>query len=474
MIWPFGRKQKQTEPAPAIKQVELTASTPEMNEKFMSEHIERIEQSRPMQSVVFLTPYNDKNAKPQGLDLQTTVDEAYKKDATVYAGVETVAQNGSSVPWILRKKEKNENNQYEIMTDHKKYPLIRLLDRPSRRISAKRFFHTVFQRLMCCGNCLAYKVKVGKEVRELILLNPDHLTYKDNGLEITEYVGKPGSPLAGKRYDPDDIVHWMLPDPANPFWGHSPLYAVALAIDVDRKIAEWWNNTLEKGCKKDAIIKYKHALKKREFTQIRAQLEQQVAGFRAGRGFMVLGNEAEVEFLDYDPADLDFINSRKQTKNIISTGMRIPPPMVGDQQAQSVYGNMREARQSFWLEMLLPILAEVRDTMNVSLLADFGLDEFEYNIDFDTSDVESLQALFHEKIKASTLMHAMGYPINMVNKRMDLEMPYVEGGDQPFISANLLPLLDLGKERVEGRDATSTSTSPNRGVDEEDDQEEEE
>lgn len=439
---------------------------PVEDQKFLQEYVDELnsQQQNAYNLATIISPnkLRDDSYVIKGLSLRAAVEEGFKANPIVYCCIEVIATNGSSVPLILRERKKNDNNQFQIIDDVKKYPILKLLERPSKQFSAKRFFHIGIQRLCCCGNFLVLKNRIGKQVKELMILNPDYLDIKHDGVEIEYYEGREHTPYFGKKYLAKDVIHWMLPDPGNPFWGVSPLQVAYLAIDTDRKIGEWWNNTLENGCKKDAVIKYKHALKKKEFLHARSLVEQQVKGFRSGRGFMILGNEAEIDFLDYSPADLDFVESRKQTKNLISSVFRVPPPIVGDHEFSS-YNNMKEARQSFWLDTILPILNEIRDTLNYNLLEDFGMDPYEFMIDYDTSEVESLQRLFYEKIDAAVQLHGMGYPVNMVNRRMDLEMSDVEGGDIPYISANLVPLGDWSNGDLLNEESTSSSTVQSSG-----------
>jgi phage portal protein BeeE len=98
--------------------------------------------------------------------------------------------------------------------------------------------------------------------------------------------------------------------------------------------------------RKDAILKFGHDLTGGQFQRVRNLIDQQLAGFRNGRGWMILGHEVDIEFLNMTPAELDFTQSRETSAKEIMRIFAVPPPILGDMD-QSTYNNMEEATKAF-------------------------------------------------------------------------------------------------------------------------------
>lgn len=297
----------------------------------------------------------------------------------------------------------------------------------------------------------------------MLILDPDWIEYKDNGFEIVSYHGRKKSPYEGNTWAADEIVHFRLANPLNPFWGMSPIQAAYRAVDIDSKIIEWWMNTLENGCKKDMLFRFKHDLTDTQFKRVRSLIDQQVSGFRNGRGYMILGHEAEVSFLNMAPAELDFSKSREKSSQEIMGIFRVPPPIIGDL-SHSTYNNIKEARQSFWLDTIMPLLNDLSAIFSKNLLENFKLDPMIYEISYDATEVEALQRLGFEQWEAISKMVNIGVPLNTAVKYYRIQIPEVEGGDIGYMSHNLVPLgfynEDLKDKKVSENDNDQQPDSP--------------
>lgn len=423
----------------------LTAKMRDFETKYLEEHIEQLNRMNKVDLAVIPSLMSSREYGNKELPLHFAVKEAYAINPTVAACVNVIAQSASLVPFTLRKQGRE--GQYSTIF---KDPILNLLNNPNDTQTQSEFLEQLVMNLYLCGNCLVWKntdreLDRGQDynpkspVTELIILNPDYIEYKDNGFEITGYFGKEKSPYQGNKWDAGEIIHFRLSNPLNMFWGMSPIQAAYKAIDLDSKILAWWMETLENGCRKDMLIKFKHELTDLQYKRVTNLIQNQVAGFRNGRSFMILGHEANVEFLNIAPAELDFTDSRKMSSQEIRGIFRVPGPLIGDLEGATL-NNARELIQYFWLSNIMPLLNDLAAVLGKRLLKNFGKDQNTYSIGYDMTEVPAIQGVVAEKWDTIYKQVQVGVPLNIAIKSWRLQIPEIAGGDVGYMSHNLVPL----------------------------------
>lgn len=439
--WPFFKKKDTSADDPAF-----IAKVEDFTKKYLEEYIVQLQSLNraDVAAIPFLAPNSEFGLKE--LPLACVVKEAYLMNPTVFSCVNDISKSVASAPFCLQKKSGKDGEFVTIFI----HELLDLLESPNNTHTRNDFIKTVMTHLLLCGNALLWKNfnksksrtkdgPRGKGVTELIILDPDLIEYKDNGFEITGYFGKEKTPLAGNKWNPDEIVHFRLINPLNPFWGISPIQAAWRSVDIDSKILDWWLNSLANGCKKDAILKFKHDLTPSQYQRIRSLIDQQLAGFLNGRGWMILGHEMEIEFLNMTPAELDFTKSREMSSKEIMRIFAVPPPIEGDMQ-NSAYHNMEEATKTFWLSNVCGHLNDICAVMTKRLVPDFALDVRNYYLSYDIQAIEPLRKIYYEAIDNAVKLVGIGFPLNTVAKKLNLQIPEQKGGDVGYMSHNLVPL----------------------------------
>lgn len=418
----------------------------EVAKKYLMEYIEQLDAADQInQQFIVAMPslFKPKDFGKKELPLYLAVKEAYAINPTVFSCVNCISQSASIVPLSLHKKDNK--GQFESVFSH---PVLDLLYNPNETQTQSEFIEEIVMDLMLCGNALVYKnrdktaegkVKKGGKVYELETLNPDWVEYIVKDGVIVQYKGRKESPIEKNTWDASEIIHFRLANPLNKFWGMSPIQAAARAIDVDSKILNWWLETLENGCVKDVLFKTKHDLNEKQLLRIRSLVQQQLSGWANGRGYMILGNEMDAQFLNMNPKEMDFTGSRQLSSKEIMRIFRVPPPMLGELE-HSTYNNIKEARQSFWLDTIMPILNDICAVFTKRLLPDFGLDIRNYYVSYDAFAIEALERLYLEKWDYVVKMVNVGVPLNIAVKRLNLQLPAIPGGDVGYMSHNLVPL----------------------------------
>jgi HK97 family phage portal protein len=367
--------------------------------------------------------------------------EGFESSTWVYACVTTWMSQVASIPWIVRKRSTVDGEWTHV----KGHDIENFLRSPNPFMSGGDLMERLTADLQIGGNHLWKKIYSSRgKLLEVWPMDQDSIKpVPDRDKFIANYAITNNSndiPLSTK-----EVVHFMLPNPRDIFWGQSPLRCIEKVLDCDLEALQWWVNAVYSGCRKDGVLSFKHDLTQDQYDFVIKKVREQLVSNISGRFPIVMGHEATYTPYDMSPAELDFTNSRKMTREEIAAAFKVPPPLIGILD-HSTYNNLTTARRIFWVDAVLPFLERIKSTLNRCLKPDFisKQDLDDYIIDYDISRVEALSSDFTEKLNQAVLMLGMGFPLNVINRRLELDCPDVEGGDVGYILQNYVPIDQVG------------------------------
>lgn len=362
---------------------------------------------------------------------ETAVNEGYKASLWAYAAINKKAKAAASVPWHVYKRDAQGN--WEQLQDH---PLQALIDTPNPFTSRNNMIERMIMQLDLAGNSLFKLVMAGGVPVELWNIGPDGI--KPNP-DPREFIKNYTYETADKKYKQDipaaEILHVMYMDPSNPFWGIAPLQVAARTVDTDIEAVNWNKISLQNRAVTDGVFSTDQTLTTTQFNELRQHIRTQHQGADNARTPWILGGGAQWQQMSMSPADMDFMEGRKMTREEICAVFQVPPPLVGILDKAN-YSNMQEARRVFWLDSILPLLDDLKESFNRAFAPYFGADIM---LDYDTSSVEALTENVNEKIEAAQKLFSMGVPFNQINQRLDLGIDEVKGGEIGYLPASLMP-----------------------------------
>lgn len=375
-------------------------------------------------------PYNlSKTAVWTDWTNENAVKEGYKAAVFVYSCINKKAKAVASVPWYVYKQ--NAQGDWEKEVNH---PLEMLIDRPNPFMSRSDLMERLVMNLDLTGNSLFKKVMVNNMTVELFPIGPDGIKPVPHDTEfISGYTYKVGNEIFD--FKTDEIMHALYIDPSNVYWGLSPLQVAAKTVDTDVEAVTWNKIALQNRAVTDGVFTFDQSITREQWLDARNQVREQHQGSRNARAPWVLGGGATWQSMSLSPADMDFIEGRKMTREEICTVFDVPPPIVGILDKAN-YSNMKEARRVFWLDTIIPLLESIKNILNRSLNPEYGNG---VEIDFDLSNVEALQENFNEKIDGAYKLWSMGIPFNTINQRLELGFDEMPGGEVGFLPASMMP-----------------------------------
>jgi HK97 family phage portal protein len=354
-----------------------------------------------------------------GRDAASLARIGVMQNAIAYACVRKIASAAASVPWLL----------YDGAEELETHPLLALLVRPNMNEDGVALFERWYGFLQTAGNAYLEGVTLDGTPRELHVLRPDRMTV---------VAGARGWPV-GYDYRVDGqvtriardaagflpVLHATLFHPLDDYYGLSPLEVAATAIEVHNAGAQWTKALLDNAARPSGALIYKGpeggGLSDEQFTRLKRELEDAYQGAaNAGRP-MVLEGGLDWKAMGYNPADMDFAETRSVAAREIALAFGVPPMLLGIP-GDNTYSNYAEANLNFWRQSVLPLVARTAASLTRWLAPRFGEG---LRIGYDTDAVEALadarQAVWAKLDAASFL--------TVNEKRAAAGYSPLEGGD---------------------------------------------
>lgn len=375
-------------------------------------------------------------AKAPDWDSKKAVTDGMEINSWVNICVSKNAESVGSIPWYV---ERRKGADWARADDS---PLHVLLEEPNEAWDWRALVETVTMQLWLAGNALVTKVRVGEVPAELWTLGPHN----------TDVIaGEPGQPFiiayeytndSGQktRVASEDAIHFRFQHPTNKYWGLSPVRSGGYAIDADVQASSWQKNSLDNMMVPPGVFLYERTITSDQLKAAKERLKEEYTGAQNARLPLILGNNAKWQQMTLTPQELDFIASRKLTREEICALFRVPPPIVGILD-NSTYNNISTAERIYWETNAVPFVQKLRDGFNRALAPEFGA-EFRFAVDL--SGVLPLLSRLTERLEVAKSFWFMGVPYNTIEQRLQLGTGPIPGGDQGWVPSTVQPADDAG------------------------------
>jgi HK97 family phage portal protein len=154
------------------------------------------------------------------------------------------------------------------------------------------------------------------------------------------------------------VLHLKLFNPADDYYGASPLEAAAFAIDVHNASGAWNKALLDNSARPSGALVYANPeagdrLSEAQFETLKAELEARTGPAAAGRPLLLEGG-LDWRPMSLSPHDMDFIAGKHAAAREIALAFGVPPQLLGIP-GDNTYANFREANGAFWRHTVVPL-----------------------------------------------------------------------------------------------------------------------
>ncbi len=324
---------------------------------------------------IFASPY----ASSPGWWRDDPTEQLRNYQSWVYAAVNAIAQEAARQrPFIYTNTGQAEHEQIPLAHTH---PLCRLLENPNPWLTPWEMWYLTIVYLELTGNCFWYMapqhigdVKLNTPAEVWIVPTPWVKVIPDAREYVKAYeVSPPGVPA--ETFSPDEIIHLKYPNPLNPHYGLSPLQANALTVDAHSELLKSRYQTFLAGPRPGVVLHTDQTLTDSTVRRLEEKLEQKYAGRENWHRPIVLEQGLKVSPWTLTPAEMDFLNSSRMTRDEILALFRVPPPITGIVENVGLGANIWQgARVMFCEGTIQPKLELIAQSLTRDLARRFGQD----------------------------------------------------------------------------------------------------
>ena len=353
--------------------------------------------------------------------------EGYKISVFVYRAIRTIIQAASAVPWVVLDADG------ETIEGH---PLTQVLAKPNPEFSGQDLIEFMIGHLELVGNALWQPIIVGGRIKEIWPVMPDLVKPIPSDVPGEWLKGWQVTGTGGHQHTvpPDQFIHFMQIDPGNPYWGMGPLMAAARTVDTDNEAQDTQKISMQNRANPDGVFTHESILTPEQFEEARRQVRETYLAKNKRREPWVLGAGAKWNQMSMTPVEMDFIASRLANLRGIAAAFGLDPWWLGDR-SSATYNNVQEARRALYEVVVLPMLDDIKATLNLRIAPMYG----NITISYDTSKIAALRADYTKKVEQARSLFAMGVPFDQINRRLEMGFDEFPGWDSGYLPMTLMP-----------------------------------
>lgn len=354
----------------------------------------------------------------------------------VFPVISAIAEDAAKITFLVYKDTDDDDIPL------KRHEFVQAMKRPNPDQSQFQFLELHFTYLKLVGECYWYVVKnkLTKKPQEFYILRPEMMTVvvsKTNnplGL-VTGYVlNKPdGSKIP---FDIDEILHFKMPNPSNPYYGMGPIEAARTFIQTEQFSAEWTKNSLYNSGRPSGIVSIKGTIDDEQFMSIKKRFRDEYSGTgNAGKTLFLKGTDGiDYQKLGMELGELALKELKDMTRDDIMMMFRVSKTMLGISEDVTL-NNARESRAMFKESITLSEWDRLTDHLTAFLLPMYGKADNLY-VGYEVPDLTSGE----QKIREWEVGFNKWLTRNDIRQERGLDP--IPGGDVIRESIGLVPILD--------------------------------
>lgn len=365
---------------------------------------------------------------------ETYAREGFRMNPVVFSCIDHITGAAKKINLVLMKDDEVIDNPGSA-----EKPILDLLNQPNPNESIKDFIERWMLHMNLCGMAFTRAIGAGltgegelerSRQGELWLIQPNNITIKHRDKLVTEYLYK-----GQKKFTPEEMYHWLYPDPLDDFAGMPPLRAAARAADAHNKLYEWNDAIFDNHGVPAGIVSVKGltSLPEDKIKKLMDEWAEKYGGPKnAGKVGFLAGDGMDYTQLAYNPHELEWLGGEGMLARRICNVFKVPSQILGDPDT-SKYSNYKVAVRSLYNEKVIPDMKKFIEGLNKWLMPMFKTG---YQIGLDYSHIEVLQDDQNELFTRLNL----GSWMTINEKRSESGLDEIDGGDVVYLPFNLVPM----------------------------------
>jgi len=385
----------------------------------------------------------------------------FNTDAGYFSGVNQMSPEGNSAALAclnvlgtafseppLKVYLKNQEGM-EYISNH---PAELLLQNPNPNMTASLLNNYIVTSVAVYGDAFILKLRNDAgAVVQLIPLLPEMVEVKGNTEQlITKYEYKQkGNTMS---ILPEDMIHLRERiDPRNHRRGLAPLRSVMVEVLGDAAASQMGAALVKNTGVPSVVISPKNDLSMTsdEAENIAEVFGRRFGGENRGRPLVISGGEVDIKTLSFSPKDLEIGKLRYINEERISAVLGVPAILagLGSGLERATYSNVRELREFFTEQKLIPMWNHFANEFTKQLLLQDFEDNTDYCFKYDLSNVRALSQDEDATMQRVVTGFNAGF-VTVNEARQANQLPALDNGD--YFVRNMT----IAEVPVDGTDVT--------------------
>lgn len=322
---------------------------------------------------------------------RTYSTEGYERCVIVSRCVQVLARSVASIPIRIEIGGEAQEN----------HPLLDLLAKPNPTMAQRAFMESVVAFHQITGCSYVEVLKAGSQPKELWPWMPFAMKVAapDKGMLPLGFVYDDGVASHKRTWEVDkltgasDMLQLKTFNPADPFYGLSPIANAAYAADQHNEANAWNMRMLQNASVPSGAIMSKGNLTPAQFASFKEEMEETYQGSKNARRPMVLSGDLSWVPMSLSPLEMDWLNGKNLSAREICAAFGVPTqviPIQGDQ----TFANYEQARMALWQDTVIPLGLSIYDDMSRWFSLMYGED---LSIVMELDEVPALEPARKEK-----------------------------------------------------------------------------
>ena len=362
--------------------------------------------------------------------------------ATVFHCVRILANNIAQLP--LRVYRRDSQGRREEATNHPAWKL--LMGSPNSLMGPFIWKQTVFSSALLRGNTYCQIEFAGDGWPEALW--PLHTAAMNARLErrrpIYDYSAQPEDKIKSGKIEAGRIHH--LRSMANDgFLGRSVVRQAMNTLALSMATEEFGSRFFGEGAQPGVALSHPNTLSPEAMERLRKSWDNRHAGLRGAHKTAILEEGMTVERIGIPPEEAQFLGTRSFQTLEICRWFSVPPHMAYDLE-RATFSNIEHQSMAFVQDSLMPWIVNHEEQLLCDVIEREG---YESNVwaEYDVG----------QRLRGDKLTRTRSYQIEMMygltspnEARAKENRPPYTGGDQMFMSGNLVPIEQVGAKRGGG------------------------
>lgn len=351
--------------------------------------------------------------------------EAYTLSLWIYSCIYQISSNLANVPLIAEARVKTASS-WEAAPDSE---IQQFIDAPRSTLTTSDVIERSSTFLETCGTEVLVALRESDDPMDtkgpivgLQPLRPSRVWINAGGKFVESYLYYVNGEYVRIAAENAEMIRYV--HPLNDYWGLSPMSPLSRTIDIDDKVEEFSQSSLEFGGVPDAVLETDKDLGRGNARRAKLMFEQAYMGPKRRSGVAVLDGGMKLKAVGVPPKDMQFQETGKMAQHRILAAYGVPPAMVMDFSDASVLANAQEQIRLFFKLTLANKAMRHASAITKLVQRTYG-ETFRVRFAFDRVDLLKDA----DKLRDQTLADYLGGVITQNEARVHRGLEPVAGGD---------------------------------------------